>query len=123
MITPTLDLDEIQGDLLVGMQKNAELFVFFKIVDASRFKTLASGYLASQVTSLRRARERDETVARRKQLGETPAEPWLGLNLGFTKDGMTQLLGPRRPVMEPAFERGAAHPDTITLLNDPPVTT
>ncbi len=43
--------------------------------------------------------------------------------MGFTKDGMTQLLGPQRPAMDPAFERGAAHPDTIALLDDPPVTT
>jgi len=117
-----LDLDEIQGDLLVGMQKNAELFVFFKITDASRFKALASAYVVPQLTSVRRARYREEIVEQRKQLGEAPAEPWLGVNLGFTKDGMTQLLGPRRPAMEPAFERGAAHPDTVALLNDPPVT-
>ena len=30
-ITPQLDLNEIQGDVLIGMQKNAELFVFFTI--------------------------------------------------------------------------------------------
>lgn len=120
MIAPMLDLDEIQGDLLVGMQKNAELFVFFKIVDASRFKALTREYVVSHVTSLRRARDREQIVQQRKDLGEPPAEAWLGLNLGFTKDGMTQLLGPRRPAMEPAFERGAAHPDTLARLNDPP---
>jgi Dyp-type peroxidase family len=123
MTTPELDLDEVQGDLLVGMQKNAELFVFFKIADPLRFKALASGYVVSQVTSALRARDREEIVAQRKPLGDAPAEPWMGLNLGFTKDGMTQLLGARRPEMDPAFERGAAHSDTIALLNDPPVTT
>ena len=69
-MTPELDLDEIQGDMLVGMQKNAELFVFFKITDAPRFKALASGYLAGQVTSARRAREREQIVERRKELGD-----------------------------------------------------
>ena len=123
MITPELDLDEIQGDLLVGMQKNAELFVFFKITDASRFKVLAGRYLVGQVTSVRRARARDEIVQQRRERGDPPGEGWLGLSLGFTNDGMTQLLGSRRPPMDPAFERGAAHPDTIELLNDPPATT
>jgi len=115
-----LDLDEIQGDLLVGMQKNAELFVFFKITDASRFKAVAREYVVSEVTSLRRALDRDRIVQRRKYRGDPPAEAWLGLNLGLTKDGMTQLLGQRRPVMDPAFERGAAHPETLARLNDPP---
>jgi hypothetical protein len=40
MYTPQLELDDIQGDMLVGMQKNAELFLFFKITDAPRLKTL-----------------------------------------------------------------------------------
>ena len=35
-----LDVNEIQGDLLVGMHKNAELFLFFKIADIVRFKAL-----------------------------------------------------------------------------------
>ena len=117
-----LDLDAIQGDLLVGMQKNAELFVFFKIADAARFKSLASRYVVGQVTNLRRARQREQIIEQRKDQGGTPEEPWLGLNIGFTQDGMTQLLGTRRPQMDPAFERGAAHPDTIALLNDPPAT-
>ena len=37
-----LDLDEIQGDVLAGMQKNAELFLFFKITDGARFKALGA---------------------------------------------------------------------------------
>jgi hypothetical protein len=36
--TLRLDLNEIQGDLLSGMQKHAEFFLFFKIADAARFK-------------------------------------------------------------------------------------
>ena len=29
-MVPRLDLNEIQADLLIGMQKNAQLFIFFK---------------------------------------------------------------------------------------------
>ena len=35
MHTSKLDLDEIQGDVLTGMQKDAELFLFFKIVSSA----------------------------------------------------------------------------------------
>ena len=35
---PALDLDDIQGDVLIGLQKDAELFLFFRIADLARFK-------------------------------------------------------------------------------------
>jgi len=121
MNMPKLDLGEIQGDVLTGMQKDAELFLFFKIADANRFKNLTSDLVIGRVVAARRVRERERIVLQRPS--SAAREPWLGLNLGFTMDGMTRLLGPRRPAMDPAFERGAAHPETIALLNDPPVTT
>jgi len=31
MDTPELELRDIQGDVLIGLQKRAELFLFFKI--------------------------------------------------------------------------------------------
>src|SRR5262249_16876477 len=42
------------------------------------------------------------------------------LNLSFTKDGITQLIGADRPRLDPSFERGADHPDTTGTLHDPP---
>lgn len=116
-----LDLHDIQGDVLVGLHKNAELFLFFKIADAAGFKAAARQYIVGQLTSAYRVRERERRVAERRRRHEPVREAWLGLNLGFSKDGMTQLLGARRPAMDPAFERGADHPETITRLNDPPL--
>src|SRR5262249_30984842 len=60
-------------------------------------------------------------IADRQQMREPPDEGWLGSGLGFTGRGMSRLLGPRRPRMEAAFERGAESPETIELLNDPPL--
>jgi Dyp-type peroxidase family len=119
--TPRLDLNEIQGDLLVGMQKNAELFLFFKIADAARFKAIARGYLVGLLTHGGTVQLRERMVeARRRGGGSGGHKPWLGMNLGFTKDGLTQLLGANRPRMDPAFERGADDAETIAALNDPP---
>src|SRR5690348_15818495 len=120
-ITPQLDLDEIQGDVLIGMQKKAELFIFFKIADASRFKALTREYVIGRVTTTRTARERDRQVNESRRQGAAKTEAWLGFNLGFTKDVLTQLLGPGRPRLDPAFERGADHLDTIAALCDPPL--
>jgi Dyp-type peroxidase family len=40
--------------------------------------------------------------------------------MGFTRHGLTELLGPDRAPLEAAFERGADHPMTVSALNDPP---
>jgi Dyp-type peroxidase family len=120
-MVPRLDLDEIQGDLLVGMHKNAQLFIFFQIAHVARFKALAKQYLAGRLTNARTAQQREQRVYERKRRQEARTEPWLGLSLGFTKEALTQLLGPSRPRLDPAFERGANHPDTLAVLNDPPL--
>ena len=117
---PPLDLDAIQGDVLVGLQKNAELFLFFAIADVARFKRLAGQHLVGQLTSARRVLDRERILAARQLAGEPVRDAWLGVNLGFTAAGMTRLLGLRRPRLDAAFERGADHPQTIAALNDPP---
>jgi Dyp-type peroxidase family len=115
-------LNEIQGDVLVGLQKNVELFVFFKITDSAAFRGLVPEYLAGRVTSAWMAQQRDRIVAEQHWLGETSRESWLGLNLGLTRHGMTRLLGADRARLDASFERGADHPRTIDALNDPPTT-
>ncbi len=120
MRPPTLDLNEIQGDILLGLQKNAENFIFFKIGDVASFKGLLKGLVLQRITSAERVRQREFIVQRRKNWGGRTGEPFRGLNLGFTKDGLTQLIGADRPQLDPAFEKGADHPDTIAALHDPP---
>jgi Dyp-type peroxidase family len=119
-MVPRLDLNEIQGDLLIGMQKNAQLFLFFKMADAARFKAVAREYVVGLLTRGGTVQERERMVAARRRRGSSGHMPWLGMNLGFTKDGLTRLLGPNRPRMDPSFERGADDPETIAALNDPP---
>jgi Dyp-type peroxidase family len=116
---PVLQLDDIQGDVLVGLQKNAEFFLFFRIVDVALFKTVLRNQVVRRLTSGQRARERDRVVDYRRQQRDTTQPAWRGLNLGFTRHGMTRLLGPNRIPLDTAFERGADHPDTISALNDP----
>src|SRR5690348_571789 len=102
MDTPELELRDIQGDVLIGLQKRAELFLFFKIVDAAGFKALLREGVTFEVTSASRAREREQLIYERQRTREPSGEGWLGLNLGLTRHGMTQLLGSGRPRLEPA---------------------
>lgn len=118
---PGLDLDDIQGDVLVGLHKDAELFLFFAIADAAGFKSALRQQVIGRLTSTRRVIERGRVVQHRQPGRPGRRHPWEGLNLGFTHRGLTRLLGANRARLDPAFERGADHPDTIAALNDPPI--
>ena len=115
-----LDLDEIQGDVLAGLQKNVEIFLFFEIVNKSYFKHILRRYISDKITSTQQVIDRQMTIEHRKRLDQARSDRFQGLNLGFTKDGMTQLTTAGRQTLDPAFERGADHQDTIAALNDPP---
>jgi Dyp-type peroxidase family len=118
----TLDLKEIQGDVLIGLQKNAENFIFFKIVDAASFKGLLKAVVLRKITNSERVQQQELSIQRHKSLRQRTGESFRGVNLGFTRDGLTQLIGVERPKLDAAFEKGADHPDTIASLHDPPKT-
>jgi hypothetical protein len=45
-----IDLDQIQGDVLIGLQKLAEQFLFFPIKDVAGFKSLLRKKIAPRIT-------------------------------------------------------------------------
>src|SRR5713101_6531874 len=99
---PVLGLDDIQGDILQGLQKNSENFIFFKIQDAQAFKNAVKANVIGRITTALLVREREAINQRRKQQAEPPVDEWLGLNVSFTKNGLTQLLGANRPQLDPS---------------------
>ena len=115
-----LELDDIQGDILVGLQKYYEIFLFFKIVDPLLLKRAVRLHVISRITSARVAHRRELILRSRKGLGRKSIDPLRGLNVGFTKDGLTQIIGAARPALDLSFERVADHQNTIDMLNDPP---
>ena len=119
MAHPLLDLGDIQGDVLIGLQKNAERFVFFKIVDTPSFKWLVKQHIIRRITSAQQVKHREFAIQQRRKQSQRSAGAYHGLNLGLTKDGITQLIGAGRPRLEPSFERGADHQATIEFLHDP----
>ena len=116
-----LELDDIQGDILLGLQKNAEAFLFFRILEPPLFKRVLKQCFLHRITSTREVRRRTLLVRRQRQSGLRRHEALYGLNLGFTRHGLTRLLGAGRPEVDPAFERGADDRSTIELLDDPPL--
>jgi Dyp-type peroxidase family len=118
-----LDLEEIQGDILEGLQKNAEAFLFFRIVNPIYFKHAVTRDIAGSITSAQEVNHGQMIIERRKKFGQARSDRFHGVNLGFTRHGLTELLGSARMELDPSFDRGADHQDTIEALNDPPRST
>jgi len=90
--SPALDLDEIQGDVLLGLQKFFERFLFFEIADVSAFKSALGTELASQVTSTTTVQVREAQLQNLASQGIADVLPNVGLNLGFTQSGIQKLV-------------------------------
>jgi Dyp-type peroxidase family len=97
-----------------------ENFIFFKLADTVYFKWLVKWHVANRITSASRVHQQELEIRRRRKLGQKRYQPFHGLNLGFTKDGLTQVIGAARSRLDLSFELGADHPHTIGFLNDMP---
>src|SRR5690242_6545003 len=115
----TLDLDDIQGDILIGLQKGAENFIFCRLPDVVSFKKCLRHYIIPRIISAERANQREQVIERRRKIARPVHVSYHGINLGFTRDVMTCLLGGGRPKLDPSFEKGADHPDVTANLHDP----
>jgi Dyp-type peroxidase family len=113
-----LDVDQIQGDVLVGLQKDFQWFVGFTIADAVAFKTFLK-LLAPKITTLRIVLEREFTLALQKAAGGTEVFTFVGINIAFTATGLAALGVPGiDQIADPAFRAGLAA--RSVSLNDPP---
>ena len=116
----SLDLDDIQGDVIVGLQKRSERFVFFTIADVAGFKRAAKSHLPRRITSASLAREREVILRDRKlsRAGESavrepaPLPDFVGLNVAFTHFGISKLV-PGATFEHPAFTSFAKSPGQI----------
>jgi Dyp-type peroxidase family len=89
-----LALDDIQADILIGLQKDAETFLFFVIDDVASFQAaLALATSLGLVTSARTGKDREDQIALLKAAGNRVRLPMPGMNIGFTHRGIGTLLG------------------------------
>jgi len=89
---PNIDLDQIQGDVLIGLQKLAEQFLFFQIKDVAGFKTMLRKQIAHRITTTRTVQEREFHLRDHKDQGNTTPLPNIGVNLAFTAGGIGKLM-------------------------------
>ena len=107
---PNIDLDQIQGDVLIGLQKFAEQFLFFQIKDVAGFKSLLRRKIAPRITTTRTVQEREFHLRDHKTQGKTNLLPNIGVNLSFTASGIGKLIpatNQGQTLGDPSFAAGA----------------
>ncbi|KAG8857986.1 hypothetical protein FRB96_005477 [Tulasnella sp. 330] len=102
----TLNTTDIQGDILVGMKKQLEVFYFFQINNVTSFKTKLHNIIVPKITSV-------------LQLLDTTTQPIVCLNLAFSQTGI-QTLGFNTNLGDTVFAAGQAA--DASNLGDPGTT-
>jgi Dyp-type peroxidase family len=105
-----IELDQIQGDVLIGLQKFAEQFLFFQIQNVAGFKNILRRKIAPLITTTRTVQEREFHLRDFKARGSTAPLPNIGLNLGFTPTGIGKLIPATnngQTLGDPSFATGA----------------
>ncbi len=113
---PLLELDEIQGDVLLGLQKLFQRFVFFEISATAAFKTALHDKLVQRITTTHLVKLREFQLRDHRAHGHKEKLPAVGLNLGFTNDGVQKLMA-GAALGDPSFTAGAVQ--QAPSLNDP----
>jgi Dyp-type peroxidase family len=111
---PALALGSIQGDLLLGHEKDAEALVFFRIAHAAGFKHFIRHMPFTSAAAVYRPKGQSEALA----TGELPPNP--RYSVAFTHAGLAALdvkgldkIGPDAPFAQGLAARAVAE------LNDP----
>jgi Dyp-type peroxidase family len=103
-----LDLADIQGDVLLGLQKAFEVFLFFRIDDARTFKHHLREHVVGQITSSQRVRLREFQIRDFRANGGKGMLPLVGLNVSFTQQGIDKLIPAASDLQDTSFRTGAA---------------
>jgi len=119
---PVPNLNSIQGDVVIGLHKRVELFLFFSIADSGTFRRHLKNDIANLITSTQ------DVLNDAKKISDSRAKAgsriWLPIvqnNIAFASRGLTKLgiTGPDMPGgPQSAFALGQ-QVDAITHLGDP----
>ncbi len=120
---PALDLHDIQGDVVVGLQKNFQRFIFFEIKAVPQFKAKLRNVLAERITTSETVLERNKELAALKGYNLHLMLPLVGFNIAFTRTGIEKLQ-PGSDLKDASFHDGArarakANNDPVDASGDP----
>ncbi|KAF9524199.1 peroxidase TAP [Crepidotus variabilis] len=117
----SLDLNNIQGDILSGLPKKTQYYIFFKIQDAAKFRSDLAHFIPLIKTVAQVLKDRDD-IDDHKRRGQPGLIPLVGVNISISHFGFVKLgiddstLAPNGT--EDVFVKGQKQ-DAITNLGDP----
>ncbi len=121
----TIDVEDVQGDILVGLQKNAQRFVFFSIMNRGDFQAWLREEARREIASVEMVHRRETELAARDGVAGTLETSWgaqkpmSALNIAFTHDGLKLLVSSfDGNAPSPAFAQGDAA-GIARVCNDP----
>ncbi|MGR9270773.1 Dyp-type peroxidase (plasmid) [Rhizobium leguminosarum] len=117
-LEPLFPTTDIQGDILVGLLKNHEHLIFFKIADVAKFKAFLRSL---HITSMQECLDQRAMIKQHKDNGIDVILPTPGLNIAFTASGLKTLGVTGVPAALTAFT-GGMH-SSQQALQDPPSNT
>lgn len=89
----TINTKDIQGDILLGIKKAKETFLFFQITNSNCFQSKLGSQIHSRVTSVAQL------------LADPSQQPTTAVNIAFTQAGLI-TMGVYDPLGDPAFSAG-----------------
>jgi Dyp-type peroxidase family len=106
---PQLKLLQIQGDILVGLQKDFQWFLFFEIVDVPKFKSFVTRSPLPRISSAEKVLEWECAVKDHKAAAHESRLSLIGVNAGFSITGFGKLKAPNlETIVDQAFKDGIA---------------
>ncbi|CAN8096673.1 unnamed protein product [Discula destructiva] len=105
MSSSTLDLHNVQGDILIGFPKKAEIFYFFEIkhdIQAFRARLLE---LVPLITTSEAVKSGRQQITQHRQSHPQPL-PIAFTNISFSSKGLKKLGVNASDVQDPGFESG-----------------
>jgi Dyp-type peroxidase family len=116
---PQLEIDDIQGDILVGLPKDFEWFISFTIENPENFKRFARNSLVTRITSTAEVLAWESAFQTLKGNTQGVKLPLVGLNVAFAKSGLEKLNVPGT-IDDDAFNHGQSEKlDGVILITGP----
>jgi len=114
--TPTLNFDNIQGDILEGLAKKVESFVFFDIANPTQFRQRLKS-LIPLITTTTQALADQKAIQAQKAEGYNSLLKLVGTNIAFSQTGL-HALGINDDLGDPIFTAGQLADASKNLIED-----
>ncbi|TVY68670.1 Dye-decolorizing peroxidase msp1 [Lachnellula suecica] len=123
MSPPTLDLNNVQGDILLGLPKKGQTFFFFNINDGTIPDfCIQLGHLVPLITTVAQVQDDQARISKEKEKAKAHhTNPQIldmtGVNISFSQKGLLQL-SINDEIGDPAFTAGQ-FADVANFADDP----